>query len=81
MSSEHGIPGLLAGFYEEGGPPTEDADIMLTSLPIDVVAEFHVGATEAIAVKDKEILDGLKAVGFKLNPYAPGLFIKCESAT
>ncbi|KAL8291284.1 hypothetical protein RQP46_002262 [Phenoliferia psychrophenolica] len=76
MSSKHGIPGLLAGFYEEGGPPTEDADIMLTSLPIDVVAEFHQEATKDIAIKDKEILDGLKAVGFKLNPYADGLFIK-----
>lgn len=79
MSSKHGIPGLLNGFYEEGGPPTEDADIMLTSLPIDVVAEFHVQATKDIAIKDKKILDGLQAVGFKLNPYPEGLFIKCRS--
>ncbi|KAK4701397.1 hypothetical protein P7C70_g4838, partial [Phenoliferia sp. Uapishka_3] len=78
MSSQHGIPGLLAGFYEEGGPPTDDADIMLTSLPIDLVAEFHVEATKAIAIKDKAILDGLTKVGFKHNPYPAGLFIKCE---
>lgn len=76
MSSEHGIPGLLDGFYQENGPELQDADIMLTSLPINLVAEFHVGATKAIAVKDKVLLDGLTRAGFKLNPYAAGLFIK-----
>ena len=78
MSSKHGIPGLLAGFYEEGGPPSDDADMMLTSLPIDLWAEFHAEATKKIAVKDKDLLDGLAAVGFKHNPYKNGLFIKCE---
>ncbi|KAM0747858.1 dimethylaniline monooxygenase [Meredithblackwellia eburnea MCA 4105] len=76
MSSKYGIPGLLAGVYEEGGPSCEDADIMLTSLPIDLLAEFHVGATKDIAEKDKDILDGLTKAGFKLNHYPQGLFIK-----
>ncbi|BGP43329.1 hypothetical protein JCM10449v2_007360 [Rhodotorula kratochvilovae] len=76
MSSEHGIPGLLNGVYEEDGPPTDDADIMLTSLPIDLLAEFHTEATKQIAIKDKPLLDDLQKVGFKLNPYPAGLFIK-----
>ncbi|GAA5838994.1 hypothetical protein JCM11251_007848 [Rhodosporidiobolus azoricus] len=76
MSSEHGIPGLLKGVYEEGGPPTDDADIMLTSLPIDLLNEFHVEATKDIAQKDAPILRDLEAAGFKLNPYPGGLFIK-----
>ncbi|GAA5907376.1 hypothetical protein JCM5296_002178 [Sporobolomyces johnsonii] len=76
MSSEHGVPGLLKGVYEENGPPIDDADIMLTSLPIDVLNEFHSEATKEIAIKDKPLLDDLKKVGFKLNPYPGGLFIK-----
>ncbi|KAI5480687.1 hypothetical protein MNV49_007614 [Pseudohyphozyma bogoriensis] len=76
MSSKYGIPGLLNGYYQEGGPPLDSADIMLTSLPIDLLNEYHIEATKQIAEKDKEILDGLKAVGFKLNPYPGGLFIK-----
>ncbi|GAA5931049.1 flavin-containing monooxygenase [Sporobolomyces koalae] len=76
MSSEHGIPGLLKGVYEEGGPPLDDADIMLTSLPINVLAEFHVEATKQIAILDEDILKRLTAVGYKLNHYPGGLFIK-----
>ncbi|KWU44303.1 pyridine nucleotide-disulfide oxidoreductase family protein [Rhodotorula sp. JG-1b] len=76
MSSEHGIPGLLKGVYEENGPPTDDADIMLTSLPLDVLEQFHISATEDIAVKDKVILDDLQKAGFKLNKYPGGLFLK-----
>jgi hypothetical protein len=76
MSSEHGIPGLLKGVYEEGGPPTDDADIMLTSLPINLLAEFHKAATKEIAIKDAPLLRDLEKAGFKLNPYEGGLFIK-----
>jgi len=76
MSSEHGIPGLLNGYYQEGGPPIDDADIMFTSLPLDLLVPYHIAATKEIAKKDKKILDGLKAVGFKLNEYPAGLFLK-----
>ncbi|BGP19956.1 hypothetical protein JCM10213v2_008087 [Rhodosporidiobolus nylandii] len=76
MSSEHGIPGLLNGVYEENGPPVDDADIMLTSLPLNVLAEFHVEATKEIAKKDAPLLRDLEKAGFKLNPYKEGLFIK-----
>ena len=65
--TRHGIPGLLKGVYEENGPPTDDADIMLTSLPLDVLEQFHISATEDIAVKDKVILDDLQKAGFKLK--------------
>lgn len=76
ISSEFGIPGLLNGFYEENGPPLEDADTMLLSLPVNLLAEFHVGATEEIAKKDHVILDGLRKAGFKINQYKYGLFVK-----
>ncbi|BGP27574.1 hypothetical protein JCM10295v2_006546 [Rhodotorula toruloides] len=76
MSSEHGIPGLLNGIYEENGPPLDDADMMFGSLPIDLLAEFHTEATKQIAIKDKPMLDGLEKAGFKLNHYPAGLFCK-----
>mgnify|MGYP001603147187 CR=1 FL=1 len=46
---------------------------MLTSLPINLLHDYHVEATKAIAIKDKDLLDSLEAVGFKLNPYPGGL--------
>lgn len=50
----------------------EDADTMLLSLPVNLLAEFHVGATEEIAKKDHVILDGLRKAGFKINQYKVG---------
>uniref|UniRef100_A0A0K3CQ10 BY PROTMAP: gi/472582471/gb/EMS20157.1/ dimethylaniline monooxygenase (N-oxide-forming) [Rhodosporidium toruloides NP11] gi/647402401/emb/CDR48655.1/ RHTO0S19e01728g1_1 [Rhodosporidium toruloides] n=1 Tax=Rhodotorula toruloides TaxID=5286 RepID=A0A0K3CQ10_RHOTO len=76
MSSKHGIPGLLGGVYEENGPPLENADIMLASLPIDLLAEFHTEATKQIALKDKPLLDDLQKAGFKLRDYPAGLFLR-----
>lgn len=46
MSSKHGIPGLLNGTYEENGPPLADADVMLTSIPINLLEEYHTAATQ-----------------------------------
>jgi len=76
VSSEHGLPGWLNGFYQEGGPAIDDADILFTSLPVHMVEEFHIEATKKIEEKDKDILDGLEKVGFKLNRYNSGLFMK-----
>ena len=76
LSQEHGVPGLLKGFYEEGGPSTENADLMLSSLPIDLLEQFHIGATKEIEILDRPLLDGLEKASFKLNPYSGGLFIK-----
>jgi len=76
VSSEHGLPGWLNGFYQEGGPAIDDADILFTSLPIKLVEAFHIESTKKIEQADKKILDGLEKVGFKLNRYNSGLFMK-----
>ena len=76
VSSAHGLPAFLNGFYMEGGPPVDDADILFTSLPLEVVDAFHTAAVKVIEVQDKAILDGLEAVGFKLNRHSSGLFMK-----
>lgn len=41
-----------------------------------MVEEFHIEATKKIEEKDKDMLDGLEKVGFKLNRYNSGLFMK-----
>lgn len=67
MSSKHGVSTLFAGFYEQDGPATEDADLMFASIPYPLVAQLHQGTTQAIAELDAELLQGLEAAGFKLG--------------
>jgi putative flavoprotein involved in K+ transport len=69
---------LLGGLYEEGGPPVEDADLMLSSFPFPVVGQLHVGATKVLAEMDAELLAGLEGAGFKLDfgEDGSGLFMK-----
>ncbi len=78
MTSQNGIATLFAGTYEEGGPPTEDADLMFASIPYPVLAQIHQGATKQIAELDKDLLDGLERAGFKLDygEDGSGLFMK-----
>ena len=78
LSSKNGIAVLLGGLYEEGGPPVEDADLMLSSFPFPVVGRQHVGATKVLAEMDAELLAGLEGAGFKLDfgEDGSGLFMK-----
>ncbi len=78
MTSENGIATLFAGTYEEGGPPTEDADLIFASIPYPVLAQIHQGTTQQIAELDKDLLAGLERAGFKLDygEDGSGLFMK-----
>lgn len=76
MSSQYGMPALLKGSYEEGGLPTEDVDLLMTSLPINQIITTHRKITQDIKEFDKELLNGLEKVGFRLDPYPDGLFLK-----
>lgn len=78
MSSKNGLDVLLQGLYEEGGPETEDADLMFMSIPNRVLKSFHVDATREIARRDKDLLAGLEKAGFKLDhgPDDAGFFMK-----
>ncbi|KAJ4387398.1 hypothetical protein N0V93_007989 [Gnomoniopsis smithogilvyi] len=66
------------GLFEEGGPPTEDADLMSWSLPIEVLKAVHVENTRKQQIADGETLTGLTKAGFKLDrgPDECGLSIK-----
>ena len=49
------------------GLSTEDADLLGNSLPTAVVRTLSVGASQMMAAKDKDILDGLEKAGMALK--------------
>lgn len=67
ISAKTGLFMLHEGLYDEGGPPTEDADVYGQSLPIPVQFALNVGGTKRIAAAEKENLDGLEKAGFKVD--------------
>ena len=67
ISAKTGLFMLHEGLYEEGGPPTEDADVYGQSLPISVQFALNVEGTKRIAEADKANIDGLQKAGFKID--------------
>ncbi|KAF4982173.1 hypothetical protein FZEAL_2150 [Fusarium zealandicum] len=67
ISVDKGVPLQHAGLYEEGGPPTDDADVYAHSLPFPVQFALNVSQTEKVNEVDKEALDGLNKAGFLLD--------------
>ena len=78
MSSKNGLDVLLGGLYEEGGPETEDADLMFMSIPNAMLKRMHQDATSEISRRDEPLLKGLEKAGFKLDsgPDDAGFFMK-----
>ncbi|TFK48079.1 FAD/NAD(P)-binding domain-containing protein [Heliocybe sulcata] len=66
MSTKEGIPRLLA-IYSENGPPTDVADRINASYPNPLMKLMHQRLVKDIAEADKDILQGLERVGFKLG--------------
>ena len=67
ITAKTGLFMLHTGMYEEGGPTTEEADVVGQSLPIPVQFALNVIGTEKIAAAEKKTLDGLEKAGFKLD--------------
>ncbi len=67
ISAATGLFMLHKGIYDEGGPPTEEADIYGQSLPLPVQFAFNVHLTNEIAAAEKANLDGLKQAGFDVD--------------
>ena len=57
---------LPYGLYDEG-PPLEDCDLITASIPLALARKNHVLLTERAKNMDRELLDGLERVGFKLD--------------
>ncbi|KAI0917747.1 hypothetical protein AcV7_007077 [Taiwanofungus camphoratus] len=66
-STKNGIRLLFKDIYWEGAPPTDVADRIHVSMPTFVTKLMHQRVTADSAEADKEILEGLKKVGFKCN--------------
>ncbi|KAK1511300.1 flavin-containing monooxygenase [Colletotrichum costaricense] len=78
ITANKGIFVMHKGMYEEGGPPTEDCDIVAQSIPIPVQFALSTHGTKAITAADQELLDGLNKAGFKLDfgPDGSGIYRK-----
>lgn len=72
MSQANGIPILFGALYYEGGPATEDADLLNAAFPFPVVLQFARAQTEAIAELDRELLEQLRNAGFRLDAGVDG---------
>lgn len=71
--SSEGITDIgLKGLYDEDGPPVEDADLILMSMPSELLKAQQIKVTRLQAEHDKALLDGLRAVGFGLDSGADG---------
>ncbi|KAK6992953.1 flavin-containing monooxygenase [Favolaschia claudopus] len=67
LSTKHGWNRIMKPIYWEGGPPVDIADRLSASFPHLMAVPLNQRQAEVIAEDDKEILDGLKKVGFRLN--------------
>jgi hypothetical protein len=77
--SNEGITEIaLGGLYEEGGPPVDDADLLLHSMPGAVLKSLSIELCKKQAKMDEKLLADLEKVGFQLDsgPHGGGLFIK-----
>ena len=57
---------LAYALYDEG-PPTEDCDLIATSMPFALARKSHIALTAQGKTLDKPLLDGLETKGFKLD--------------
>lgn len=67
-----------AGVYEEGGPPTEDADLLSWGTPAEVLKATHRELTRRQQAMDRATLQGLAGAGFRVDrgPDECGLMAK-----
>lgn len=57
----------LKSLYGEGGPPTEDSDLYLWSIPTELFKAQQIKVTAAQNQRDAAILQALDKAGFKLD--------------
>ena len=56
---------VYAHYFE--GPPIEDNDLLAVSLPYPVLVKSYQKSTRGMIENDRELLEGLKSKGFRLN--------------
>lgn len=68
----------MKGLYEESGPPTEDADAFLWSIPPELFKVQQRKVTEVVSKFDEKTITGLEKAGFSVDrgPADAGLLVK-----
>ncbi|PWY93439.1 flavin-binding monooxygenase-like protein [Aspergillus sclerotioniger CBS 115572] len=68
----------LKGLYEEDGPPNEDADLYLWSIPSELFKAQQIKITRLQNQRDQATLEGLERAGFQVDrgPNEAGLLVK-----
>jgi putative flavoprotein involved in K+ transport len=67
ISSGYGIPAMHEALYSETSPPIDQADLLNLSFPWQLYLELQPPITRKLAEIDRELLDGLREVGFELS--------------
>ncbi|KAL5507063.1 hypothetical protein ACEPAH_6519 [Sanghuangporus vaninii] len=67
MSTKYGVATFQKGAYGDGAPPPDVSDRIGASFPSFLTKMLHQRQAPRIAEMDKELLDGLRKRGFKLN--------------
>ncbi|KXN82269.1 putative indole-3-pyruvate monooxygenase YUCCA11 [Leucoagaricus sp. SymC.cos] len=67
MSANPGWELLYKKLYWEGAPPTDTVDRLIAAFPRPIAIEFFQRRIKELAELDKDLLDGLRKVGFKLS--------------
>jgi cation diffusion facilitator CzcD-associated flavoprotein CzcO len=75
LSQRNGVPVFHGANYSETSPPIEEADMLATSMAMELVTQMMPASTRMIADADKELIDGLEDAGFSttLGPDDKGM--------
>ncbi|KAJ5467515.1 hypothetical protein N7475_005267 [Penicillium sp. IBT 31633x] len=78
VSSESTLKICFKGLYDETGPPTEDADLYLWSIPSRLFKAQQIKVTKLTRQNDAKTIEGLEKAGFKVDmgPSDSGLLLK-----
>ncbi|KAJ5202029.1 uncharacterized protein N7498_006692 [Penicillium cinerascens] len=68
----------MKGLYDETGPPTEDADLYMWSIPPELFKTQQIKVTKLMNQNDAKTIEGLEKAGFKVDrgPMDCGLMTK-----
>jgi putative flavoprotein involved in K+ transport len=71
VTSEAVLEIALGGLYSEraaaAGITTDKADLMVASLPYQIIADFQKPISDAMRLRDKDLYDRLEKAGFRLD--------------
>jgi hypothetical protein len=67
VSSESTLKISFKGLYDGTGPPTEDADLYLSSIPLRLFKAHQIKATKLTCQNDAQTIEGLEKAGFKVD--------------